>query len=566
MKRVLLIIYLILVVLMPTAAKATGILYRADDPLVVQVERLSVQTGTPLPSYASPISANHLLNTLQKIDQQKLKESDLIQFERLQKELTEGPLKRYNSLLALEAGIRLAPEFYLHTNLDEELTEREWVFNQKLRDDFLTFYGEATINDNFYLLYNHPFHRKRRGWHSPTVETAFIGGFNHNIALTDSLMDHSVPHSAFLGFSNNVFTFAIGRDTLNIGRGSTGNLLLGDHLDYHDFMRFSIYGGLINYSFSATMFSLINQSGIASGISFYDPFRIYVTHTIEMQLFKKFRVAISESALFLATHFDIRMFSPLMFLHNYYNSSNNDDFIDRGMYNDTNNFVSFNFEWNIIPALFLYGEIGLDQVQLGGEKSNLSNPPNAYGALLGLRFAKGIEGGSLYGVIEGVYTSPYLYLRGNEEDGGDRDFQGAGWNLALVGASNNPWESSGVGYIGYKYGPDTIVGAFKIGYDRYNSYDLFFDFELSLHGERGLKAHGKNQNLDTLADYSPYSPSGVIEWCLQSGLGVKTKFFNSLKAHAQLNYLHRWNFRNIPNLTFSDVQIVVGLSYALKIF
>ncbi len=230
MKRALLIIYLIIVVLMPTVAKATGILYQGDDPLVLQVERLLIQTGTSLPSYVSPISANHLLNQLKKINQQKLKEWDLIQFKWLQKELTEGPLKRYNSLLALEAGIRLAPEFYLHSNLDKELTEREWVFNQKLRDDFLTFYGEATINDNFYLLYNHPYHRKIRGWHSPTEETAFVGGFNHNMVLTDSLMDHSVPHSAFLGFSNNLFTFAIGRDSLNIGRGSTGNFLLGNHL------------------------------------------------------------------------------------------------------------------------------------------------------------------------------------------------------------------------------------------------------------------------------------------------------------------------------------------------
>ncbi|HHU88689.1 MAG: hypothetical protein ACOXZ2_05850 [Sphaerochaetaceae bacterium] len=566
MKRIFISLALAVVLLFPLFAKASGILYRSDDTIVVQVERLLVQTGKPLPSFVSPISAYNLLYHLEMIDKDKLDEQDLSQFEKLKKELIEGDIKQYTNWLALEAGARLAPEFYLHTNLDEELTEREWMYNQKMRGDFLTFYGEATINNNFHLVYNHPFHRKLRGWESPTKETAFTGGVNTNIAFKDAVMDHSVPHSAFLGFSNNFFTFALGRDTLNIGRGSTGNMVLGDHLDYHDFLRFSIYGGPISYSFSATQFTWIDDDGIASGISFYDPFRIYVTHTLEMQFFKNLRLAITESALFIATHFDIRMFSPLMFLHNYYNQSHSDDFTNKGSYNEANNFVSFGFEWNLIPTLFLYGEIGLDQVQTAGEMTNLSNPPNAYGALLGLRFAKGITGGSFYGFIEGVYTSPYLYLRGSKEGGGDDDFLGVGWNIALIGSSNNPWSHSGVGFLGYKYGPDAIVAALKIGYDRYNSYDLFFDFELSLHGEKGLEAHGKNQNLDTLVNYSPFSPSGVIEWRLQSGVGITTTLFKSLKVLSQVNYLHRWNFRNQLDVTFSDIQIVLGLSYALKVF
>ncbi len=563
MKRFLLLVVLILVTLVSLLARASGMLYRSDDPLVAQVERLLIQTGSPLPSFASPISASQLLLYLDKIDNSGLTREESEHLDTLKIELTKGPLKHYNSLVALEAGILLAPEFYLHTNQDENLTEREWAFNQKQRSDYGAIYGKATINDSFFLTYNQG-ERKLRGWESETRESSFAGGLNSNLAFKDAQHEHSTPHSAFLGYSNNLLTFAIGRDTLNIGRGSTGNLLLGNHLDYHDFLRFSIYGGLINYSFSATQFTWIDNSGKAEDVTFNGRFRMYVTHTLEMQLLKKLRLAISESVLFIATHFDIRMFSPLMFMHNYYNRGT--DFVNTGSYNEANNFVSFNFEWNMAPSLFLYGEIGLDQVQTSSEMSSTSIPPNAYGALLGLRFAKGINSGSLYGYVEGVYTSPYLYLRGSSENGGDDDYKGVGWNISLVGANNNPWSHSGVGFIGYKYGPDTIVGAFKIGYDKYKSYDLFFDFELSLHGERGLLAHGKNPSLDTLADYSPFSPSGVIEWRLQSGIGVKKELLKSLKIHSQINYLHRWNFRNEPGKIFSDVQIVVGLSYALKIF
>ena len=566
MKKFVVVFFIVVIITCNISADALATLYTSTDPIVTWVERILLQQGYSLLPTVSPYSGYQLLQKLHTISTTSLSYEDKKNYDIIEQKLLNYSYNNESPKFAYDAGLRLSPELYIHSNDSELLTEREWFFNQKARADMASLYGQAIYGNHVYGVFDYGI-RKTRGWRSATKELSFTGTFNTNITFEDEFIERASPYKAYLGFANEWMTFSIGRATLSIGRGNTGNLLLGNHLDYHDYLHLSLHSEAVNYSMNAIHFNTIDpDKKIALTTSFRTGIRLFATHTLEFDILKRVKLSITDSVLFYASHLDIRMFNPLMFYHNYYNL---DPDINPDLpreFNEVNKLMQLAPSATLPHSILIYGQWAIDQIQTVNEQDP-TDTPNAFGCMLGLEFSKSIAAGSFYGFIEGVYTSPYLYLIGDEEY---VEFPKTGWNLSLVGAMNvpPPWKSSGLGYIGYVHGPDSIVAACRIGYEKIDSYDVHFDIHFGMHGENGLEAFKKiSQTLDIIGsnEYDRFSPSGIVEYRLAAGIGTSWILIRNLKVHSQLHYLHRWNFRNIAHQTFEDFQFVLGVSYTLKV-
>jgi hypothetical protein len=277
--------------------------------------------------------------------------------------------------------------------------------------------------------------------------------------------------------------------------------------------------------------------------------RIFRGNRLELTLLPRVRLGITEGSLFYSDDIDLRMFSPLMFLHNYL------DFYE------SNHFFMVDAEIIIHEGWLGYLQLLLDQFQTAAEQESASQelPPSAYGILAGVQFnlPPSVEG-AFKGYCEFVYTSPALYLRNH--DNGDT-------NLDIVQLTQNrDGGLGGLSFIGHPIGPDSILANVRIGYDTGKQVYVFVESIFSAQGERGLYIDGKIQEVPYDLGLNPISPTGTPEYTFIFGVGTDYRLpqYNltfSGKAHT----INKWNNRNNVGEEFFDIQLHVGFTYHLNI-
>jgi len=257
---------------------------------------------------------------------------------------------------------------------------------------------------------------------------------------------------------------------------------------------------------------------------------------------------------------DIRMFSPTMFLHNYFN------------FDQAKNFMHFDIEFAPAPGMLLYTQMFIDQLQVPSELANYNEGelfPNAFGVLSGVQFSRPHRNGFVTGYLEGALTSTYLYLRRNLEinEGSPLKYQTDHWNLDLVQASNITGRR-GINFLGYPYGPDTVIASAQVKYTEYSHAALYADATFGIQGEKGLKIDGKDQMVETGRKYLyQFTPSGdAPEVFLKSGFGGEYYLQRyPLKLYGSIHTLNRWNAGNVSGAYLFDLQLVLGANISLRI-
>lgn len=530
-------------------ASPLSYIYQVDDPALALVKQLSLEAGVTAPPAAGPLSGYDLVDQLARIDRDELSDVGKQYYDALEQQLIGESVD-----LPIAISLTLSAEFY--TNTDEQAVENDWYYGHTDRLPF--FHGQADLffSDHVYGIFTYDITKKfaERDFSGASVNYPFL----YNTSETN--LENSVPHTAFLGASGQGYTLIMGRDTLSWGGGNTGNLLIGDHAPYHDFVHVSLSNAPIRYTVLALPMNELDGTGSAivpseidtgpGSILFHTSFaRIYLAQRIEADLTPRFRISLTEAVMHYTDRLDIRMFIPFMVLHNYQN------------FGEVNNSMHLEAEVALAPGWALNVQFLLDQFQTGGEQGASQLPPNAYGAQGGIKFTKPVPNGSLSGYVEGVYTSPFLYLRkGDNTDNYPDDRQ---YNLDFVHAVNMRDKESGVSFLGYQYGPDSIVAATHLAYDHINGFGFFGDALFIAQGERGLKIDSKEQEVilvDDPADLNPLSPSGehpTYSLILGCG-GSLTLPDTQVQLHAQVHWLNRWQD---GTHSLSDTQIVIGASY-----
>lgn len=570
MKRSVVLVILVFLI-SSVSANPLAHIYQVDDPLLKKIEAISLESGVNPFSSAGPVSGYELARHLESIDTQNLTNRTRELYNSVKQSLYDP----YASKM-WDSTIRITQEGYLNTDKDSKYYD--WVESYNIREPFLYGEAETIFGDNAYGIFSYALQK--------AFNDSDFSGFKTNNPLVlhggNTAIQNSVPHTAFLGFSGPWYTLIVGRDAIRIGRGSTGNLMVGSHVPYHDFLQLSVSNKNLKYTFFAIpMNELVTQEMIATkgldqdslGEAWYPHLnpdgawhtlfhgtrrRTYLAHRLEADILPWWRMAITEGTMIYTDTLDLRMFSPMMFLHNLQN------------FGEVNNTLGIEAEITLSKRWALDVQFFIDQLQTSAEQGATKLPPNANALLIGGRFRYPKEDWSFSGYIEGAYTSPFVYLRtgDNTQNYGidpnpssDPNYENSQFNLDLVHAVSMEEGRSGVNWLGYVYGPDSIVLATKIAGAYKNQFEIFSDIRFVVQGERGLKIEDKKQQveLQPAGNINMLSPSGPNPTnSLILGLGASMNISRTdVSVYARNYWVNRWNNGGHK----ANYQLTIGASY-----
>jgi len=553
-KKITILFLLLSLIFFTVSANPLSKLYQEDDPILQDIYDLSVAAGILPTSSSVPISGYDLFKQTEIISQHL--NNDYL--DSINKELT-SPFAKYPFSISVTA----TPEFY--ANIDKDANEWDWMIRYNQRNPFLYFEAEALLTESIYSVFSYDVKR--------ILFDEEFTGFNTNYPYQgnthSSQLEEHIPHTAFLGISRPNYTFALGRDVLQLGSGNTGNLTLGNHVPYHDFLHFSTNNKYLKYTFLAIPMNEIGEDGQAKYPDYKGDMyrqwlhnsnsRTFLIHRLEMNIGSKVRFAMTEGTLFYASRFDLRMLNPMMFMHNFLNLG------------EVNNSMSFEIQASVAPKWLVQGQFFLDQfLNVGEALNNDTVPPNAYAALLALNYVDYLPKGKLKGFIEGVYVSPHAYLRFGDETSNFYTDDEANqvpppyqWNLDLVHAVSMRGGKGGTAVLGYKDGPDAIVGALGASYESFAGYGCALELKYIVQGTKGLIIEEKSQALDLgIENLKATTPYGTpTHRFIVSPSGYYTIPKVGIKIFGRLDWINKWYKEKYSN----DLQVNIGFNYSLKI-
>ncbi len=155
-------------------------------------------------------------------------------------------------------------EGYYHTDTTNFTGRENWIRGGIDQKPLLAIGLETWPAENFYG------YSELSVGNTYTLEKGFgTTQFASNvIMLPPALMpdlDFNIPYRAFVAAGGNRWTFQLGRDRLNWGAGTSGNLMLSDTLKYHNMARITTYGSIFLLAGSGMSFDSGQWTLIAAG-------------------------------------------------------------------------------------------------------------------------------------------------------------------------------------------------------------------------------------------------------------------------------------------------------------
>lgn len=504
MKRILLSVLIIVIAASCIYAANLQSIYTTRDDVYRRVDALCTRAGVIGPSTFSPVPARALTMALDRIDREALSIEDRNEYDRLYSILTgeEYIFKDGYFTFDLNAGVNIGVNLADYRDFDYANTRSDapqWDHREntlvpyRYETGLLSFGLKMTFGDHIYIDGLMELKNRNQVMLDSTLALLFTTvkdeGGN---ALTG--ISSEWPQRAGASVGNEYFNLILGRFPHSIGGGITGNLLVGDNFNYQEVLNLSLMSNHFSYNISITRFD--QQAALPTAwyseftrSKFSGPQQFRVVHRFDINVLDRFRFALNLATIYNSTYgLDFRFFYPFVVSHNYWNYSND---MERHDYDEANNFMTFEFEWNISRGLTFTGQLAVDQMQMPWE--NMMDLPLAFGVLGNLKWSTSTTSGFLSGWIEAVYTNPYLYLNGKrtkKELVGDR-YQlvdsSIDYNLDYIVGYNMTYMED-YGYSGYIYGPDNIVFSIGAGYsDAEGLYEVGGNLMYKVQGSKGLR-------------------------------------------------------------------------------
>ena len=577
-------------------------IFSIDSDVYRAIRNLYIAEGMALPSTTGPWSAAELDMMLRRVEEKGVSEASAALYEYAKSELGRGARFNPGEGFGFTIGMDADVEIYAHTNKDDfadpdDYARSFWSMagDWNRRAPFLSVPLETWIGDNIYgySSFDIGVSRTILGLSDSITggQTQPIGSsIMHNIPIVPptSFADITLtfPYRAFGSIGGEWWNFSVGRDKLSWGPGVTGNLIVGDQLPYHDNARFTAFTNWFKYTFSMSAFiHPMNYMRKAGDNNYYyapkysqllsrEGIRMFIAHRLEWRIFDKVNMALTESIMYQSkdNQFDFLVLSPTAIFHNYYIRSN------------ANSLLSFEFNWTFVDHWNLYGEAVIDEFKLPGEFTN-DGPPSAYGFILGVKTAYPLDGGMLYGSIEGAYTYPYLYLRQvNEETTSGDPKYGLNFIVDTPDVLGSGGTKYTLDYLGYRYGNDSVVGNLKVGYEKFGKWKAEFDFTYWADGTMDMYskwarttpgvddpvAPTPEHDKGTSGTGGSWLPEGESNWESRNAvahwfiltLSGEWNIIDRLNLYGQIRFLGVLNAGNIRGETATDFQISLGLSYS----
>ncbi len=584
-------------------------IYSVDSSIYNDIANLYLATGHALPSTTGPWSGDELAKMLNKLDAENLPSYLISTYERVQQELKGQPSTQFEAG-AMELDGTLSLDIYAHTYNKTDITRKDtngitetafagrtWWFGKDLTKNtpFFNLQWETWLGNNFYTYFAAFLSNSVRG-----AKEIGSTNFNSNLPtlqnfeLDFKLLDINFPDKAFASIGGNGWSVELGRDQINWGSGSTGNLVLSNNFPYQDMARATIYSSNFKYTYLISFFpnkmnyysydqttNTTSYQGTNNNNSTrtLDGLYFYTAHRFEGRLFSdKLTIAVTEGLTYESqtNSLQFSVLNPLNFMHNGY------------MPNNSNSTLALEVNWTPIKGLGIYAQILSDQLAMPGFET--SPGPNkaeevttdGKAFLLGAKYITNLADGLFTINPEVVYVQPFTYLRDGKNHYG-LDYVAAVkyrlYSYEDYAAHTDILYNEYV--LGYTYGPDCLVANLSAQWEKGN-LTVGGKFFFMAHGTHDLwtiwsKIPANTSEEDYNTQYSgitsDHSVTGnyrygdeakarnSIWYTFDLGLSAQYAVSQQLTAALTVDYVKMNNIFNVSTNDASDVQVTLGVTY-----
>ena len=310
--------------------------------------------------------------------------------------------------------------------------------------------------------------------------------------------------------------------------------------------------------------------------------RYICLHTFELEGFRRLKIGITEGIL-LEQPFELRFLNPLMVIHSFgawrdYMTADEEKYYGEA---HTAAYMGIQAEWapvKYLRAYFLYAQ---NEIQTEAEKQSLSGKllPDSFGVQLGAELnIPDKTGGWWQTMFEGVYTSPFLYIK----QGADWSFYSRRYDMQNNGSV--PIYS----WIGSPFGPDCIGAAAKLEYSVPFKWSAALTYLFAAHGTNSFGIFNNTVTIGGKTYYAYYpsvlhklglanddklldmartlSLTGVIQYTNRISIKGSYSITESLTAQAQADYSFIFNNKNEAGRFNHGLQCSLILQYHINTF
>ena len=592
------IVLLLLFLVLPSILLAADVNAKTiplNSEIYELMDDLYALQGLARPSTSRPWSQSEVQLILARIDENKLNEAEKRLFSRIQDIISENLRWNFEDY-AIGVKMDLAIEGYLHSNDTQFVLDTDWLRGfeyrrplTKLSMDFsvgsffYTYcdiqygYGRVTLHDTFVRL--NPDHsaggimsndgyigsyKMDSGAHVMVWSNQYSKKAANNILPKSEWFDFIWPKRALVSAGGSNWNLQFGRDRIEIGNSTLGNLLVDNHTDFEDYFSATFFSSGFKYQWTNLFLNGITDNGETRT----DDVRIYMIHTLEFRPVPSLSFIISEDVMFKiasdgenAQIVDYSFFNPAFVWHNLNN---------RSMFNAI---AYAELNWVPFKGAELYGQFALDQAVAPNEGHDQGD---AWGLVAGAKYTTAIGSGIARFYAEFAYTTPLLYRRDQVDFVKmTRYFHLTTADQYQPDASYDSFGSNALvfEYIGFPYGGDVealeIGGVYSLpGILKATVYGRFLQ-----QGEFNLYvSHNMGGNNEGWPNYEGNTPSGT-NWTraiyLSSNIQMEMDSFFSwpgVTLEAELDWIGKWNF-NSGTKEYSgrrtDTQFSIGVNIAI---
>ena len=477
-------LFLIVVIVMGTLPAATGQqeVIPLSSSLYSEMDLLFLITGSGTPSGSRPWTKAEASQMFSRIDRDGLKETGRELYDSIATTLETGLRWNLSDGFSLSAYLDLSLELYGHSNTDFS-SQGAWEYSfvdrrplararldMALSDYFYTYadlqygYGPYTYDDTLprlqesghtlvgALIPDTSGANNLRYFDCETPLVQYTKQWATNVLPASKHFDFQWPKRAVFSMGTDTLNFSLSRDKISWGNSKIGNFVVDDHVDYHEYARFTTFSRYFKYEALMIFFD--------THYAAYDHFQVLLAHRLEFRPWDVLTIAVSENVMYKDKVFQLQYLNPAFILHNLNNHST------------LNAIAHAEIDWVPAPSLRLYGQVALDQATAPNEGDN--EEVAAWALLAGLEWGKELNKGILTTLLEGSMATPHMYRREAV------DFLMA---QRYAGLPDGHWDTQKFDFIGSPYGGDALVFLSETRYILPDSLTLALTMKSSFHGE-----------------------------------------------------------------------------------
>ncbi|MFA6841407.1 MAG: hypothetical protein WCR05_11565 [Sphaerochaetaceae bacterium] len=530
--------------------------------------------GTP--SNARPWSKGEALMILDRVDTFALRGVSKTLYDKIANAVEPGLRWNFADNFGLGVILETNVEYYAHTNGVQFNTEPDWIYGFEQRKPLAKLKLDFSVKDMFYTYADLQYGYGRTNPDDTiTALSEFTGGqgvgslisetdagssyyvkdsvvysrsSGWNIPPRSAEFDFEWPKRAIFSLGGSFWNVSVARDRVDWGNSHIGNFIIDNHVDYHDFFRFSAFSDHFKYEWLNVFFDTNPKSSESPTTSS----RILMAHRLEFRPWSWLTFSVSENVMYQADTVNLRYLNPAFIFHNLNN---------RSMFNAI---AHAELDIMLYRGLNLYGQFVLDQARAPNEAAVQSD---AWGVLGGFEYSHAVGPGILTTSLEYAYTTPCLYRR----DGVDFLMFQKSFTLGKSFVLN-------LDYIGFPYGGDAQVLQWNISYRMPSYGEIAFSLQGQRHGEMDIftphhvDSNGNPTDNSGVPNYAGATPSGddITETLVASLAGkYEIPHFVSwidMSIWSRLDWIGRRIHTRSTNSysgEASDLQFTIGMEIVL---